>query len=140
MVEVRFHGRYGQPVGKVTRAIAKQLITEGKHVQVFDGFGAFRPGNPMNSTVRVSDDVILERSANDTFPDVVVVLDNSLFEVADVTMGLKSGGTVMAFNVGPDVLGEKAHNIKFVHIDTGFKGGAETELEILNVLKKNSIL
>jgi pyruvate ferredoxin oxidoreductase gamma subunit len=140
VVEVRFHGRYGQPVGKVTRAIAKQLMTEGKHVQVFDGFGAFRPGNPMNSTLRVSDEVILDRSANDTFPDAVVVLDNSLFEVADVTKGLKAGGTVMALNVGPEVLGEKAKNVLFVPIGSGFKGGAETELELLNVLKKNSIL
>lgn len=140
MVEVRFHGRYGQPVGKVTRAIAKQLMTEGKHVQVFDGFGAFRPGNPMNSTLRVSDEVILDRSANDTFPDAVVVLDNSLFEVADVTKGLKAGGTVMALNVGPEVLGEKARNVQFIPIDSGFKGGAETEPELLNVLKKNNIL
>jgi len=140
VVELRFHGRFGQPVGKVTRTLAKQLMSEGKHVQVFDSFAAFRPGNPMSSTLRVSEDVILERSANDTTPDVVVVLDNSLFGVADVTKGLKSGGTIMALGVGSDVLGEKAQNVKFVPIDPGFKGGAETELELLKVLKKNSIL
>lgn len=140
MVEIRFHGRYGQPVGKVTRAIAKQLMTEGKHVQVFDGFGAFRPGNPMSSIIRISDEMILDRSANDTFPDVVVVLDNSLFEVTDVTKGLKAGGIVMALHVGPDVLGEKAQNVKFISIDSSIKGGTETELELLKILKMNSIV
>ncbi|AHF07036.1 2-oxoacid:acceptor oxidoreductase family protein [Desulfitobacterium metallireducens] len=139
MVELRFHGRYGQPVGKVTRAIGKQLMTEGKHVQVFDGFGAFRPGNPMYSTLRVSDEVILERSVNDTTPDIVVVLDNSLFEVADVTKGLKSGGKVMALQVTSEVLSEKAKKIEFLPMDPGFNKDAAPELELLKVLKENHI-
>lgn len=139
MVELRFHGRYGQPVGKVTRAIGKQLMTEGKHVQVFDGFGAFRPGNPMYSTIRVSDEVILDRSVNDTTPDVVIVLDNSLFEVADVTKGLKLGGTVMALRVDSEVLGEKAKKVKFIALDSRFKEQAAPELELLKALKENHI-
>lgn len=140
MVELKFLGRFGQPVGKVTRTIGKQLMTEGKHVQIFDGFSAFRPGNPLNSTLRVSEEVIVERSVNDTTPDVVVVLDNSLFGVTDVTKGLKSGGTIMALGVGSEVLGEKAQNVKFIQLDPGFKGGADTELELLKVLKENKIL
>lgn len=140
MVEIRFHGRFGQPVGKVTRTIAKELMSEGKHVQVFDGFAAFRPGNPMNSTLRVSEDVIIERSVNDTTPDAVVVLDNSLFEVSDVTKGLKDGGVVMALGVGADALGEKALNVQFIQLDSGFKGGTNCEPELLKVLKEKQIL
>lgn len=140
VVEVRFNGRYGQPVGKVTRTLGKQLMAEGKHVQVFDGFAAFRPGSPMNSTLRVSEDVIIERSVNDTTPDVVVVLDNSLFEVSDVTKGLKAGGVVLALGVNADVLGDKAKNVKFIQLDPGFKGGADCEPELLKVLKENKIL
>lgn len=139
MIEVRFHGRYGQPVGKLTKAFGNQLMTEGRHVQVFDGFGAFRPGNPMFSTLRVSEDVIRERSVNDTTPDVVVVLDNSLFGVADVTKGLKSGGRVMALGVTSEVLGEKAQHVNFMPLDSGFKGEDALEVELFKTLRENGI-
>lgn len=137
MIEIKFLGRFGQPVGKVTRNIGKQFMAEGKHVQVFDGFGAFRPGNPMNSTLRVSEDVILERSENDTTPDVVVVLDNSLFGVTDVTKGLKANGVVMALGVDADVLGAKAQNVKFIQLVSGFKGGVNCEQELLQEINEN---
>lgn len=139
MIEVRFHGRYDQPVGKLTKALGNQLMDEGKHVQVFDGFGAFRPGNPMVSTLRVSEDVILERSVNDTTPDIVVVLDNSLFGVTDVTKGLKSGGMVMALGVTSEVLGEKAQDVKFMPLDSGFKGEGAPEAELFKILGENGI-
>ena len=140
MLELRFHGRFGQPVGKVSRTIAKQLLSEGKHIQVFDGFAPFRPGNPMNSTIRVSEDVILERSVNDTTPDVVVVLDNSLFGVTDVTKGLKSDGVVMALGVYAEVLGAKGKDVKFIRLGPDFKGGVDCEQELLHALKEHSIL
>lgn len=140
MIEVKFLGRFGQPVGKITRTIGKQLMTEGKHVQVFDGFGAFRPGNPTNSTVRVSDEVIIERSENETTPDVVVVLDNSLFAVSDVTKGLKSKGVVMAFGVEPEVLGEKAGKFNFIKLDSYIKKEEDTEHELLQALKGHNVI
>ncbi|HHV65776.1 MAG TPA: pyruvate oxidoreductase [Peptococcaceae bacterium] len=140
MVEVRFHGRFGQPVGKITRAMGKKLMAEGKHIQVFDGFAAFRPGAPMNSTIRVSEDVIVERSANETTPDVVVVLDNSLFGVTDVTKGLKPNGVVLALGVNSDVLGPKAQNVKFIQLDSEFDRGGEPEEELLKAFKKYNIL
>ncbi|NLI92148.1 MAG: pyruvate oxidoreductase [Peptococcaceae bacterium] len=140
MVELRFHGRFGQPVGKVTRTIGKQLMSEGKHVQVFDGFAAFRPGAPMNSTLRVSDSAVVERSVNNTTPDVVVVLDNSLFKVADVTSGLKTNGVVMALGVDSDVLGDKASNVRFIKLDGYVKGGADPEEDLLKALKENAII
>ena len=140
MVEIKFLGRFGQPVGKVTRTLGKQLMTEGKHVQVFDGFAAFRPGNPLNSTLRVSEKVILERSENETTPDVVVVLDNSLFGISDVTKGLKPGGVVMALGVDADVLGAKAQNVTFLRLGSDFKGGVDCEKELLQALRDNRIL
>jgi len=131
VVEIKFWGRYGQPVGKIARAIGKSLMAEGRHVQVFDGFGTFRPGNPMNSIVRVSDEVIRERSANETAPDVVVVLDNSLFEVTDVTKGLKPKGVVMALGVEPEVLGEKTEQFKFIKLDAFIKREGDPAQELL---------
>lgn len=140
MVEIKFLGRFGQPVGKITRTLGKQLMTEGKHVQVFDGFAAFRPGNPLNSTLRVSDAVIRERSENETTPDVVVVLDNSLFGISDVTKGLKTDGVVMALGVDADVLGAKAKNVTFIQLGPDFKGGVDCEKELFQALRDNRIL
>jgi pyruvate ferredoxin oxidoreductase gamma subunit len=140
MVEIKFQGRYGQPVGKVTRAIGKQLLAEGKHVQVFDGFGAFRSEAPMNSTLRVSESAIVERSANNTTPNVVVVLDNSLFPVMDVTNGLKPNGIVMALGVDADVLGEKAANVRFIKLDGFGQGEVDPETSLLKAFKENAIL
>jgi pyruvate ferredoxin oxidoreductase gamma subunit len=140
MVEIKFLGRFGQPVGKITRTLGKQLMTEGKHVQVFDGFAAFRPGNPLNSTLRVSEAIIRERSENETTPDVVVVLDNSLFEISDVTKGLKPDGVVMALGVDAEVLGAKAKNVTFIQLGSDFKGGVDCEKELLQALRDNGIL
>lgn len=120
--------------------MGKKLMAEGKHIQVFDGFAAFRPGAPMNSTIRVSEDVIVERSANETTPDVVVVLDNSLFGVTDVTKGLKPNGVVLALGVNSDVLGPKAQNVKFIQLDSEFDRGGEPEEELLKAFKKYNIL
>lgn len=140
MVEIKFLGRFGQPVGKITRTLGKQLMTEGKHVQVFDGFAAFRPGNPLNSTLRVSEAIIRERSENETTPDVVVVLDNSLFGISDVTKGLKPDGVVMALGVDAEVLGAKAKNVTFIQLGSDFKGGVDCEKELLQALRDNGIL
>src|SRR5680860_1758450 len=96
MTEIRFHGRFGQPVGKLTRTIGKHALSQGKNVQIFDSFVAYRPGAPMYSILRISDESIRERSANNTRSDMVIVLDNSLFGVLDVTKGLKKSGHVMA--------------------------------------------
>ncbi|WP_407313096.1 2-oxoacid:acceptor oxidoreductase family protein [Desulfosporosinus sp. SB140] len=139
MVEIKFQGRYGQSVGKVTRTIGKQLMAEGKHVQVFDSFGANRPGAPMNSTVRVSNSAIIERSADNTTPDVVVVLDNSLFKVTDVTSGLKTNGVVMALGVDAVVLGEKVAKVRFIKLDGFVQGGVDPEQYLLKALKENAI-
>lgn len=121
MREIRFHGRFGQPVGKLTRAIGQELLQQGKHVQVFDSFAAVRPGAPMYSIIRVGDESIRKRSANNTKPDIVVVLDNSLFGVVDVTKGLKSEGKVMALGVTEKALGDVLNSFPFESLDPYFE-------------------
>lgn len=124
MREIRFHGRFGQPVGKLTREIGKELLQQGHHVQVFDSFAAVRPGAPMYSVLRVGDESIRKRSANSITPDIVVVLDNSLFEVAEVTKGLKAGGRVMALGVTENVLGDKLNSFSFTSLDPYFESNS----------------
>lgn len=129
MCEIRLHGRFGQPVAKLATAIAKKAMANGKHVQIANAFGAFRPGGPMTVVIRTDDAPIRERSANNTKPDIVVVLDNSLFPSVDVTKGLKTGGTVMALGVDRTVLGNKAGQFSFVAMDTFVKSRVASEVE-----------
>ncbi|WP_406677189.1 2-oxoacid:acceptor oxidoreductase family protein [Neomoorella carbonis] len=117
MIEIRFHGRYGQPVAALAGKVAQAALAAGKYAQVFENFGAYRPGAPMYAVVRIADSFIRERSANASRPDAVVVLDNSLLPLTDVTKGLKEGGTVFALGIGPEALGEKGKKFKFVQIE-----------------------
>lgn len=118
MQEVRVHGRFGQPVGKLVAALSRHASQKGKHVQVFNCFAAYRPGGPMYTVLRTADEAVRQRSANNVSPDVVVVLDNSLFASQDVTKGLKPGGTVIALGVGAEILGEKATGFSFLPLDS----------------------
>lgn len=129
MKEIRLHGRFGQPVAKLATAVAKHAIEKGKHVQMFNSFAAFRPGGPMYAVVRTGDEPIRERSANTVKPDVVMVLDNSLFAAVDVTKGLKPGGTVMALGVDSSVLGDKAGQFTFVALDSFLKSRSIGDIE-----------
>jgi pyruvate ferredoxin oxidoreductase gamma subunit len=129
MREIRLHGRFGQPVAKLASAIAKKAMGNGKHVQVANAFAPFRPGGPMNVVIRTDAAPIRERAANNTKPDIVVVLDNSLFSSMDVTKGLKKGGTVMALGADKNVLGDKGAQFSFVALDPFIKGRSSNEIE-----------
>lgn len=140
MTEIRFHGRFGQPVGKLVRALGKHALSQGKNVQVFDSFAAFRPGAPMYSILRISDQPIQVRSANNTRPDMVVVLDNSLFGVANVTKGLKPSGQVMALGAGEEVLGNQASDFRFAPLDAQFQQVANLEANFIDLLQKQDLV
>lgn len=94
MIEIRFHGRGGQ--GAVTSAelVALAAIEKGKFAQSMPSFGPERRGAPVQAYLRVSDTQIRVR-AEVTRPDIVVVLDDGLLHVLDVTTGLKAGGLVV---------------------------------------------
>lgn len=139
MTEIRFHGRFGQPVGKLVRTLGQHMLQKGKHVQIFDSFAAFRPGAPMYSVFRVADDFIRERSANNTKPDMVVVLDNSLFAVVDLTQGLKPGGLIMALRPDQNSLKELGGSYRFVNLEPYFSEGSNVEANLLNVLESQII-
>lgn len=94
MIEIRFHGRGGQ--GAVTSAelLAHAAIAEGKFAQAFPSFGPERRGAPVLAFSRISDTVILLREQVYE-PDVVIVLDDALLKIADVTAGLKDDGVII---------------------------------------------
>jgi pyruvate ferredoxin oxidoreductase gamma subunit len=92
---IRWHGRGGQ--GAVTSAelLAQAAIAEGKYAQAFPSFGPERRGAPVQAFNRVSNQQPIRVRAGITRPDIVVVLDSGLLGIADVTSGLKTGGTLV---------------------------------------------
>ena len=97
MYELRWHGRGGQ--GAITAA---EILAEAayyhsdkwKWVTVQPTFGAERRGAPITASSRISDEKIKVRSQVYN-PDIVVVLDETLLDVVDVTLGLKDEGKLI---------------------------------------------
>ena len=95
LIEIRWHGRGGQ--GAVTSAelMAQAAINEGKYAQAFPAFGAERRGAPVVAFVRIDSSKPIWIRAEITEPDAVVVLDQGLLRVVDVTSGLKTTGMLV---------------------------------------------
>ncbi len=94
MKEVRFHGRGGQGAVTAAMVLAVAGFKDGKCTQAFPKFGVERRGAPVQAFTRISDSFIRLKSAVYE-PDVLVVLDPTLFEAEDITAGLKKDGVVI---------------------------------------------
>jgi len=94
MIEIRFHGRGGQGAVTCAELLAVAAISENKFAQGFPSFGPERRGAPVQAFARVSPDRIRLRSKIYE-PDVVVVLDPTLLEVANPAQGLKADGVLI---------------------------------------------
>ena len=95
MYEIRWHGRGGQGAITAAEILAEAAFYyENKWVTVSPSFGAERRGAPIIASSRISDEKIKIRSQVYT-PDIVIVLDETLLDVVDVTMGLKPGGIII---------------------------------------------
>jgi len=94
-IEIRWHGRGGQ--GAVTSAelLALAAISEGRFAQAFPSFGPERRGAPVLAFNRISSVGHVRIRAAVTHPDIVVVLDPGLLDIADVMSGLKQDGTLV---------------------------------------------
>lgn len=94
MIEIRFHGRGGQ--GSVTAAeiLAKAVFEEGKYTQAFPSFGVERRGAPVTAFTRISDEPIRRRYQIYN-PKYVVVLDETLANVVNLTSGLQDDGAIL---------------------------------------------
>jgi pyruvate ferredoxin oxidoreductase gamma subunit len=94
MIEIRFHGRGGQGAVTCAELLAVSAISEGKYAQGFPSFGPERRGAPVQAFSRVSPDPIRLRSKIYE-PDVAVVLDPTLLDVAKPSLGLKASGVLI---------------------------------------------
>lgn len=94
MIEMRFHGRGGQ--GAVTSAelVAQAAIDTGKYATAFPSFGPERRGAPVVAFARVDDRPIRLRCKIYN-PDVVIVLDPSLLDIANPAQGIRADGILI---------------------------------------------
>ena len=100
MLEVRWHGRGGQGAVTSVELLALAAIGEGRFAQGFASFGPERRGAPVAAFNRV-DDKRIKRRCVIASPDVVVVLDESLIGLVNVTEGLKPDGVLVVNTARP---------------------------------------
>ncbi|MGC8602580.1 MAG: 2-oxoacid:acceptor oxidoreductase family protein [Desulfomonilaceae bacterium] len=94
MKEMRFHGRGGQGAVTCAELVAQAAINTGKYATAFPSFGPERRGAPVVAFARIDDKPIKIRSKIYN-PDVVIVLDPSLLEIANPTEGLSNEGILV---------------------------------------------
>ncbi len=117
MIEIRWHGRGGQGAKTASLLLADAAFNTGKYIQGFPEYGPERMGAPLTAYNRISDTPITIHS-NIYEPDYVVVVDDTLLDVVDVTAGLKeSGAIVINTTKSPEVLKKSLK---------GYKGGIYT--------------
>ncbi|MCT4612255.1 MAG: 2-oxoacid:acceptor oxidoreductase family protein [Clostridia bacterium] len=94
MLEIRWHGRGGQGAKTASLLLAEVAFETGKYIQGFPEYGPERMGAPITAYNRISDERITIHS-NIYEPDFVVVVDDTLLDVVDVTAGLKRDGGIL---------------------------------------------
>ncbi len=100
-IEIRWHGRGGQGAVTAAMILAEAAYYDGyKGVTAAPFFGAERRGAPIVATNRLGWEPVRTFSLV-RYPDVVVVLDETLLDVVDVTAGLNPGGMVLINTVHP---------------------------------------
>jgi len=113
------------------------------YAQGFPNFGPERRGAPVLSFNRVAvDGSRIRNRAGITNPDIVVVLDPSLVEVAGVTDGLKEGGllVVNTHKSIDDFSQEFIRKYKVATVDAGKIAREELGVEIVNTTMIGALL
>jgi pyruvate ferredoxin oxidoreductase gamma subunit len=94
LLEIRWHGRGGQGAKTAAAMVAEVAVEAGKFAQAAPEYGAEREGAPIKAYTRISGRGIRVHDAI-YFPDIVMVLDDTLLESQDVASGLSEDGIVM---------------------------------------------
>lgn len=95
MIEVRWHARGGQGGFTAAKLLGLAASVFGdNYAQAFPSFGPERRGAPVLGFTRIDNKPISDHSQVYAC-DYVVVLDETLMEVVNVTSGLKKGGILL---------------------------------------------
>lgn len=100
MTEIRWHARAGQGAVTAAKVVAETALSADQFMQAMPEYGPERMGAPIKAFTRISEQPI-EIHNNIEFPDVVIVLDESLLDVVDVTEGLKADGVLIVNTCTP---------------------------------------
>jgi pyruvate ferredoxin oxidoreductase gamma subunit len=94
LTEIRWHARAGQGAVTAAKLVAETALSQGRYMQAMPEYGPERTGAPMKAFTRVCDEPI-EVHNNITNPQIVVVLDDTLLDLEDVTAGIEKDGYVV---------------------------------------------
>jgi len=94
LLEIRWHGRGGQGAKTAAAMVAEVSVGAGKHGQAAPEYGAEREGAPIRAYTRISEDIIKVHDAI-YYPDIVVVLDDTLLVTQSVDSGLSDDGLLL---------------------------------------------
>jgi pyruvate ferredoxin oxidoreductase gamma subunit len=100
LTEIRWHARAGQGAVTAAKVVAETALSADQYMQAMPEYGPERMGAPIKAFTRISDEPI-EIHNNIENPDVVVVLDESLLPIVDVTEGLKPDGFIIVNTCTP---------------------------------------
>lgn len=94
ITEIRWHGRGGQGAKTAATLLADVALSEGKFSQGFPEYGPERMGAPMKGYTRIAE-VPIRVHCGIYNPDIVVVLDETLFELVDILEGMDDDGKLL---------------------------------------------
>jgi pyruvate ferredoxin oxidoreductase gamma subunit len=135
MLEIRIHSRGGQGGVTASKLLAQAAFLEGKYGTAFPLYGAERRGAPVTSFTRISDQDI--KVVSQVYnPDIVIVLDDTIMDLVDVTVGLKEGGLLVVNTEN----GEKLKDPKYKKFKIARVNVTDIALSLGLVLSGNPIL
>jgi len=94
MIEIRIHGRGGQGAVTASDILAVAAFKDGKFTQAFPKFGPERSGAPVEAYCRI-DDKYIDIRTQVYEPNYLIVLDETLLDIIDVTKGLAKDGVIV---------------------------------------------
>ena len=100
LTEIRWHARAGQGAVTAAKVVAETALSADQYMQAMPEYGPERMGAPIKAFTRICDEPI-EIHNNIEHPDVVIVLDETLLDVIDVTEGMKPEGVLIINTCSP---------------------------------------
>lgn len=100
LTEIRWHARAGQGAVTAAKLVAETALELDRYIQAMPEYGPERMGAPIQAFTRISEDPI-EIHNNIEFPNVVVVLDETLLPIVDITSGLTDDGIIIVNTCSP---------------------------------------
>lgn len=121
MFEIRIHGRGGQGAVTASEILAIAAFNDGKYSQAFPKFGPERTGAPVEAYCRISDRPIKLRT-HSYEPDYIIVMDESLLAVTDITAGIKNNGAILLNSNKDKNLGYRTYEVDATKISLQLLG------------------